>query len=226
LVRSWTRWAWRRAWPRKRGRKSSGGDFPTSWENDHLDEVIDCTHGGGTANGLCCVRDPWAKPATDSISVERNFTEVCVFARPLAELAAPPTMRHHAETSTTTVADLMLADLRLSHHTLVQQFDRFLLRSGIRCGEAAVLLFAAIDLLLRAMFRGFVPMRISAGQAEKLAWRSSKWKHLGSQLDALQRRTGMNPKRMRQIASEPLVEASGSRRHGLDALTRESQQDL
>jgi hypothetical protein len=137
--------------------------LPTSWENDHLDEVIDCTHRGGTANGLCCARDPWAKPATDSISVERNFTEVCVFARPLAELAAPPTMRHHAETSATTVADLMLADLRLSHHTLVQQFDGISLRSGIRCGEAAVWLFAAIDLLLRAMFRGFVPVRISAG---------------------------------------------------------------
>ena len=46
---------------------------------------------------------------------------LCVFARPLAELAAPPTMRHHAETSATMIADLMLADLRLSHHTLAQQ---------------------------------------------------------------------------------------------------------
>src|SRR5262245_25362668 len=120
---------------------------------DHLDEVIDCTHRGGTANGLCCARDPWAKPATDSISVERNVTEVCVFARPLAELAAPPTMRHHAETSTTTVADLMLADLRLSHHTLLQQFDRVFVEIWYKVREAAVLLFAAIDLLLRAMFR-------------------------------------------------------------------------
>jgi hypothetical protein len=105
-------------------------------------------------HGLCCARDPWAKPATDNISVERNFTEVCVFARPLAKLPAPPTMRHHAETSATMIADLMLADLRLSHHTLAQQFDGVSLRSGIRCGEAAVWLFAAIDLLLRAMFRG------------------------------------------------------------------------
>ena len=65
-----------------------------------------------------------AEPTADYISVERNFTEVCVFARPLAELPAPPTMRHHAETSATMIADLMLADLRLSHHTLLQQFDR------------------------------------------------------------------------------------------------------
>ena len=33
------------------------------------------------------------EPATDYISIERNFTEVCVAARPLAELIAPPTMR-------------------------------------------------------------------------------------------------------------------------------------
>ena len=119
------------------------------------------------------------KPATDSISVERNFTEVCVFARPPAELTAPPTMRHHAETSTTTIADLMLADLRLSHHTLGQQFDGISLRSGIRCGEVAVLLFAAIDLLFRAIVQGGVPVRISAGQAG----------HFGSQPDALGRRS-------------------------------------
>ena len=56
-----------------------------------------------------------AVPATDSISVERKFTEVRVFARPLAELVAPPTVRHHAETSST-----MIANLGLSHHTLAQ----------------------------------------------------------------------------------------------------------
>src|SRR6266498_5175747 len=101
----------------------------------------------GLANGLCCARDPCAKPATDSISFERNFTEVCLFARPCAELAAPPTMRHHAATSATTIADLMLADLRLSHHTLVQLSMSSCSDLVIRCGEAAVLLFAAIDLL-------------------------------------------------------------------------------
>jgi hypothetical protein len=69
-----------------------------------------------------------AEPTTDHISVERNLTEVCVFARHLAELIAPPTMRHHAETSTTMIADLMLADLRLSHHTLAQQLDGISLR--------------------------------------------------------------------------------------------------
>jgi hypothetical protein len=69
-----------------------------------------------------------ADPTPDYISVEQNFMEVCVFARPLAELIAPPTMRHHAETPATMIADLMLADLRLSHHTLAQQFDGISLR--------------------------------------------------------------------------------------------------
>ena len=69
-----------------------------------------------------------AEPTADYISVERNFTEVCVFARPLAELIAPPTMRHHAETAATMIADLMLAHLRLSHHTLAQQLDGISLR--------------------------------------------------------------------------------------------------
>jgi hypothetical protein len=59
-----------------------------------------------------------AVPATDFISAERKFTEVCVFARPLAELVAPPTMRQHAEMSST-----MIADLGLPHHTLAQQFE-------------------------------------------------------------------------------------------------------
>jgi hypothetical protein len=39
----------------------------------------------------------------DLISAERNFMEVCVFARPLAELVAPPAMRHHAEMSSTVI---------------------------------------------------------------------------------------------------------------------------
>jgi hypothetical protein len=55
-----------------------------------------------------------AVPATDFIAAERKFTEVCIFARPLAELDAPPTMRHHAETSAT-----MIADLGMPNHTFV-----------------------------------------------------------------------------------------------------------
>ncbi len=43
----------------------------------------------GTAAGLAGPRRE-AVPATDFISVERKFTEVCVFTRPLAELVAPP----------------------------------------------------------------------------------------------------------------------------------------
>src|SRR5207248_7251789 len=58
------------------------------------------------------------RTARDFISAERKLTEVCAFARPLAELVAPPTMRHHAETSST-----MIADLRLPHPILAQQFE-------------------------------------------------------------------------------------------------------
>src|SRR5258708_36491491 len=65
-----------------------------------------------------------AVPAMDFISAERNLTEVCAFARPLAELVAPPTMRHHAETSST-----MIADLRLPHPILAQQFECSCLRA-------------------------------------------------------------------------------------------------
>ena len=57
-----------------------------------------------------------AVPATDCFSVERKFTEVCVFARPLAEPVAPPTIRHHAEPSSTMITDLSWShDFRLRH---------------------------------------------------------------------------------------------------------------
>ena len=54
-----------------------------------------------------------AVPATNFIAAERKFMEVCIFARPLAELDAPPTMRHHAETSAT-----MIADLGMPNHSI------------------------------------------------------------------------------------------------------------
>jgi hypothetical protein len=57
-------------------------------------------------------------PATDLIAAQLKFTEVCVFACPLAELVAPPTMRHQAETPAA-----MIADLGLPHDTLAQQFE-------------------------------------------------------------------------------------------------------
>jgi hypothetical protein len=56
------------------------------------------------------------------------LAEVRVLARPLAELVAPPTMRHHAELSAAMIADLMLADLRPSHHALARQPDGISLR--------------------------------------------------------------------------------------------------
>src|SRR5262245_33355660 len=52
----------------------------------------------------------------DPISAERNFAEVCLFAYSPAEFAAPPTIGHHSETSST-----MIADLWSVHHALGQQ---------------------------------------------------------------------------------------------------------
>ena len=57
---------------------------------------------------------PSPATATDFIAAERKFTEICIFARLLAELDAPPTMRHHAETSAT-----VIADLGMPNHTFV-----------------------------------------------------------------------------------------------------------
>jgi hypothetical protein len=165
----------------------------------------------GAANGLCCARDPWAKPATDSLSVERNFTEVCVFARPLAELPAPPTMRHHAETSATMIADLMLADLRLSHHTLVQQFDGISLRTGIRCGEAAACYL--LPLICSCVpCSGVRPhaRRHFSGKAAELAWRSSKGTLVRSRT-----RWAWRPQDVcgrAGIVLEPLLKSAGDRR--------------
>jgi hypothetical protein len=56
------------------------------------------------------------------------LAEIGVFACPLAELVAPPTMRHHTEPSAAMIADLMLADLRPSHHALARQPDGISLR--------------------------------------------------------------------------------------------------
>jgi uncharacterized protein involved in exopolysaccharide biosynthesis len=46
----------------------------------------------------------------------------------LLQKVAPPSIRHHAETPATLIADLMLADLRLSHAALAQRFDGISLR--------------------------------------------------------------------------------------------------
>jgi hypothetical protein len=54
------------------------------------------------------------KPATNLIAAKRKFTKVRGFARPLAELVAPPTMRDQAETSSTMIAYLL-------HDTLVDR---------------------------------------------------------------------------------------------------------
>jgi hypothetical protein len=54
----------------------------------------------------------------DAVSTKRKLAQIRLFARPLAELAAPPTMRDHAETSSA-----MIADLALSHHTLARHLN-------------------------------------------------------------------------------------------------------
>jgi hypothetical protein len=57
-----------------------------------------------------------AVPARDFISAKCKFTDICVFACPLAELVMPPTVRHQAETSSA-----MIAELWMSHRTLAHQ---------------------------------------------------------------------------------------------------------
>jgi hypothetical protein len=65
-----------------------------------------------------------AEPPADCISVEPNLTNACVFAHLLAELVAPPTMGHQAETPATVIADLMLGRLRVSHYARARRLRR------------------------------------------------------------------------------------------------------
>src|SRR6476620_6122652 len=65
-----------------------------------------------------------SEPATDGISVEPDLTDVCFFAHLLAELVAPPTMGHQAETLATVIADLMLGRLRVSHYARARRLRR------------------------------------------------------------------------------------------------------
>ena len=59
----------------------------------------------------------------DDLPTESYFTDVRFLARTLAELVTPPTVRHHSEPSATTIADLQLADLWLSHRALAYPVD-------------------------------------------------------------------------------------------------------
>jgi hypothetical protein len=68
--------------------------------------------------------EPPIEPPTDGISVEPNLTNVCFFAHPFAELVAPPTMDHQAETPATVIADLMLGRLRVSHYARARRLRR------------------------------------------------------------------------------------------------------
>ena len=78
------------------------------------------------------------------------------------------------------------------------------------------MLFAAIDMFLRATLRGVVSMRRaipnrSAGKVAKSARRSSKGRHLASQPDALGVATRLAAGRLREagIALEPLLRSAG-----------------
>src|SRR5436190_16243635 len=53
-----------------------------------------------------------ATPAKDCITIQHDFATVRVLAPALAELATPPTVRHHAERSAA-----MITDLTRLHHT-------------------------------------------------------------------------------------------------------------
>src|SRR6478672_2708954 len=75
---------------------------------------------------------PSPATATDFIAAERKFTEICIFARLLAELDAPPTIRHHAETSAT-----VIADLGMPNHTFVHGQAPVCILSGALCMSSA-----------------------------------------------------------------------------------------
>jgi hypothetical protein len=77
----------------------------------------------GQQGGEICTHPSKGVAAHELVAAERNFAEVCFFASLLAELAAPPAVRHHAETSAT-----MIAALSLSHHALEQQVRGISLR--------------------------------------------------------------------------------------------------
>jgi hypothetical protein len=47
-----------------------------------------------------------AAPAVDCITVQHDLAKVCLFAPALAELAAPPPVRHHPERPTATITEL------------------------------------------------------------------------------------------------------------------------
>ena len=47
-----------------------------------------------------------AEPAADFAPAKPKFSEECDFASLLAEFAAPPAIRHHAETSATMIAGI------------------------------------------------------------------------------------------------------------------------
>jgi len=71
-----------------------------------------------------------ANPSTDRISVEQYLTKVRGFAGALAELAAPPTVRHQAETSAAMVADLAFVGSRLFHPAFARRARRVLRSNG------------------------------------------------------------------------------------------------
>ena len=76
----------------------------------------------GIAASLCSAHELYyAEPPSNRSSVERNFMQICVSARPPAKLVAPPAMRHHAKTSATAITDLRFAVL--SHDTLALRVD-------------------------------------------------------------------------------------------------------
>lgn len=82
------------------------------------------TRSGRARASLSTSRDHAQQPAQamDCIAVEHDLAKVCVFAPPLAELAAPPTVRHHPEWPAAMITDL--ARPHCSSHRAVSILDR------------------------------------------------------------------------------------------------------
>ena len=86
-------------------------------------------------SGSCPAWQPLQpEPAANGIAAERDLVDVAVSARPLAELAAPPTMRHQSEMSAAVIADLMLLRGLESHDILLRTPSRDSLVAVSRAG--------------------------------------------------------------------------------------------
>jgi len=119
-------------------------------------------------------------------------------------------------------------DLALGSTSVLVKYLRSRRTVLLSCGGSAVLLFTAINLLLRPTLR-VVAMRMRANPNHAVrkpansTWRSSNKTHLASQLDALAWRDSSRDKRPRQVGQLSCITTSSpTLGDGLDRVQRYS----